>query len=62
MSTYRVVWRKLSNRHDREIFYCTAKDGDHAWQRCRGYVEREFRVRKPVLIEVRELLPEDNAQ
>jgi hypothetical protein len=52
---YRVVWRKKSNRFDREIFYCAADNEEHAWQRCRDYIKREFQVRFPVFIEVREM-------
>lgn len=55
MKTWRVVWRKKSNRYDREIFYCTANDETHAWERCCAYIAREFQVRKPVFIEVSQM-------
>ena len=53
--TYRVVWRKKSNRYDRQIFYCTANSETHAWEHCCAYIRREFQVRKPVFIEVKEM-------
>jgi hypothetical protein len=52
---YRVVWRKMSNRHDREILYVAADSEAHALEICRAYVKREFQVRKPVIIEVGEM-------
>jgi hypothetical protein len=53
--TWRVAWHKAGKPHDREIFYCLAENESDARERCRVYIKREFNVRKPTWLEIREL-------